>query len=592
MTKPIGLILATLILGCSPAIASQAAKRGHLVIAGGAVRADNDRLFRAFIDLAGGADKARIGILPTASLTPTSSRRVVDILIALGVPLLKIAVIDITPSNAGAQASNPAIVEQIRECTGLFVAGGDQNRVTRALVGEDDRDTPALAAIRQVFERGGVIAGSSAGAAVMSARMLSASGLPDRTLDYGFDALDFGKAPALSRRGLSMSRGFGFFRDGLIDQHFNAYRGRMARLSRALIETGVTRGFGIDEDTALIVRPDGTAAVIGRNGVAVVDVSSAAAKDGPLGYRASGIRLNYLGSGDVIDLKSGAITVDPRKSRIAPGAEEWNGNELIPDIFGSESVKEAVTWGLLDNTSSKQAGVALRYNGSYGHGYRVTFTEASSTRGFSGVVDRVFGYTVLDVLVDIEPISATLEPSSTTTPIDLPPGRTGTMIQAVSFRGIMPADSKKQFRPGETLTRAEFANVLCQVLPLDPSRDAGPALTDVTPSTDYSEEISRVVSRDLLGAQSGRFRPSDPLKRVEAAVALTKVYQTYNGQPAPEDWVAFDDEASIDPASRRAFSAAIHAGYLSHERNQARPADPMTRQECAIAVYRILGFPW
>ena len=313
------LILAALFLACSPAAPGQEARRGHLLIAGGAVKGDNDRLYRAFIDLAGGTERARIGILPTASLSLASSRRVADILTGLGVPPSKVAVIDITPGNAAAQASNPAIVEQILGCTGLFIAGGDQFRITRALVGEGGRDTPALAAIRQVFERGGVVAGSSAGAAVLSERMLSASGLPDRTLDYGFDALDFGIAPVLSRRGLSLSQGFGFFREGLIDQHFNAYRGRLARLSRALIDAGIPRGFGIDEDTAMIVRPDGTAGVIGRGGVAVVDVSDASARDGPLGYRASGIRLSYLGAGDTIDLKTGAVTVHPRKVRIAAG---------------------------------------------------------------------------------------------------------------------------------------------------------------------------------------------------------------------------------------------------------------------------------
>jgi cyanophycinase len=589
---PTGLTLAALLLACPPAAPGGEARRGHLLIAGGGVKGDNDRLFRAFIDLAGGTERARIGILPTGSLLPATARRVAGILTDLGVPAAQIAIIDITPGNAAAQASNPVTAEQILGCTGLFIAGGDQLRITRALVGEGGRDTPALAAIRQVFERGGVITGSSAGAAVLGERMLSVSGLPDRTIDYGFDALDFGKAPMASRRGLSLTQGFGFFRDGLIDQHFDTYRGRLARLSRALIEAGIPRGFGVDEDTALIVRPDGTAGVIGRGGVAVVEVSAASAGDGPLGYRASGIRLSYLGVGDTIDLKTGAVTVHPRKARIATGAEEWNGNELIPDIFGAGAVKNGITWGLLDNTSTTQAGVALRYNGSYGHGYRLTFTETERTRGYSGVVDRLFGYTVLDVRVDIEPISSALEPSSTTTPVDLPRCRNGTVVQTVTFRGIMPTDAAKRFRPGDPLTRAEFANVLCHVLALETDRAALPALTDVTPSTPYTEEISRVVSTGFLGVDGGRFRPTDLLTRQEAAVALAKAYETANGRPLPAERVPFEDEVRIDTACRRAFFAASRAGYFSCEAGRGRPSDPLTRQECAAAVYHILGFPW
>lgn len=592
MRSQTGLLLAALFLTCFSVTPGQEVRRGHLLIAGGGVKGDNDRLFRAFIDLARGTERARIGILPTATLSPASSRRVAGILTGLGVPPAQVAIIDITPGNATAQASNPVIAERILGCTGLFVAGGDQLRITRALVGEGGRDTPALAAIRQVFERGGVVAGSSAGAAVLGEWMLSASGLPDRTIDYGFDALDFGKSPVASRRGLSLSQGFGFFREGLIDQHFDTFRGRLARLSRALIEAGIPRGFGVDEDTAMIVRPDGTAGVIGRGGVAVVDVSAASARDGPLGYRASGIRLNYLGAGDAIDLKTGAVTVHPRKVRIAAGAEEWNGNELIPDIFGVGAVKIAITWGLLDNTSTTQAGVALRYNGSYGHGYRLTFTETERTRGYSGVVDRLFGYTVLDVRVDIDPISSALEPSSTTTPVDLPRGRNGTVVQAVSFRGIMPADAAKRFRPGDPLTRAEFANVLCHVLALKIDRAALPALTDVTPSVPHYEEISRVVSTGFLGVHGGRFRPTDLLTRQEAAVALARAYETANGRSLPAERVPFKDEPRIDPTCRRAFFAASHAGYFSCEDGRSRPSDPLTRQECAVAVYHILGFTW
>jgi cyanophycinase-like exopeptidase len=94
MRSQTGLILAALFLACPPPAPGQEARRGHLLIAGGGVKGDNDRLYRAFIDLAGGTDRARIGILPTASQSPTSSRRVADILTELGVPRPKVAVIE------------------------------------------------------------------------------------------------------------------------------------------------------------------------------------------------------------------------------------------------------------------------------------------------------------------------------------------------------------------------------------------------------------------------------------------------------------------------------------------------------------------
>ena len=83
-----------------------------------------------------------------------------------------------------------------------------------------------------MWRRGGLIAGSGAGAAVQSARMLSVSGLPDELLDEGMDALDFGICSDLRRRRLLVTQGLDFFETGIIDQHFNQYRGRLGRLSR------------------------------------------------------------------------------------------------------------------------------------------------------------------------------------------------------------------------------------------------------------------------------------------------------------------------------------------------------------------------
>src|SRR5438552_188093 len=79
------------------------------------------------------------------------------------------------------------------------------------------------------------------------------------------------------------TRGLGFFQGGVIGQHFSQYRGRLARLARAAIERRVRFGFGIDEDTALAVAPDGTVQVLGLGNVTIVDAAGAACQDGPLG---------------------------------------------------------------------------------------------------------------------------------------------------------------------------------------------------------------------------------------------------------------------------------------------------------------------
>src|SRR4051812_3554476 len=69
-------ILALLMLTLVPAQSTgQEAGRGTLLIIGGGLRPDNAPLYQRLIERAGGRDRARIGILPTASLGAASSRR-------------------------------------------------------------------------------------------------------------------------------------------------------------------------------------------------------------------------------------------------------------------------------------------------------------------------------------------------------------------------------------------------------------------------------------------------------------------------------------------------------------------------------------
>jgi cyanophycinase len=134
--------------------------------------------------------------------------------------------------------------------TGVFFTGGDQLRIS-SQVG----DTPVEEKVREIYERGGVIAGTSAGASVMSDTMLVR-----------------GTSQESHRIGdLHMAPGLGLIRDVIIDQHF-AERGRIGRLLGAVAQNARVLGIGIDEDTAIVVR--GTEfRVIGSGAVYVVDGS-------------------------------------------------------------------------------------------------------------------------------------------------------------------------------------------------------------------------------------------------------------------------------------------------------------------------------
>ncbi len=167
---------------------------------------------------------------------------------------------------------------------GVFFSGGDQLRIASQI-----GDTPIEKRVRAIHEAGGLIAGTSAGASVMSETMLVG-----------------GTSSESHRIGdLNMAPGLGLIRDAIIDQHF-AERGRIGRLLGAVAHNPRILGVGIDEDTAILVE-GGRFSVLGSGAVYVVDAegvtqSNIAEARSAAALSLHDVRLHVLASGDAFDL--------------------------------------------------------------------------------------------------------------------------------------------------------------------------------------------------------------------------------------------------------------------------------------------------
>jgi cyanophycinase len=137
----------------------------------------------------------------------------------------------------------------LSEAAAIFFTGGDQVRITSRLAG-----TPLDAAVRDLYQRGGVVAGTSAGASAMSEVMLIAGDEEQSTK---------------IRTSLHMAPGLGLLPGVIIDQHF-AERGRMNRLVGAVAQNPRLLGIGLDENTAIVVHGH-CFEVMGAGAVYVVD---------------------------------------------------------------------------------------------------------------------------------------------------------------------------------------------------------------------------------------------------------------------------------------------------------------------------------
>lgn len=138
----------------------------------------------------------------------------------------------------------------LADAGGVFFTGGDQLRIVSQI-----GDTHLETLVRDLHRRGGVIAGTSAGASAQSDTMLVAGS--------GRESHRIGD--------LHMAPGLGLIRNVIIDQHF-AERGRIGRLLGAVAHNPRLLGIGIDEDTAIIVKGD-QFEVIGAGGVTIVDAA-------------------------------------------------------------------------------------------------------------------------------------------------------------------------------------------------------------------------------------------------------------------------------------------------------------------------------
>lgn len=260
---------------------TDAKQSGWLIPIGGAEeRTPDAEILHRFTDIAGGND-ARILVIPTASELPETGPSYVRLFEAMGARSRYI------PIDEREDCFAEEIVDTLKRASGIFITGGNQLRLSTILGG-----TPVAQTIRRCHAAGLPVAGTSAGAAIISEHMI-AGGSP---------------GPTPTENGVTMAPGLGLTNKAIIDQHFRQ-RDRLGRLLTALSYNPFASGLGIDEDTAAFISPRGVLEVVGSGAITVID---------PAGLRHSsmhdaseadpisliGMMVHVLTAGDHYDLQT------------------------------------------------------------------------------------------------------------------------------------------------------------------------------------------------------------------------------------------------------------------------------------------------
>jgi cyanophycinase len=214
-----------------------------LAIGGNEDRENECEILKRFVEMAGGA-KSEILLMTIATKvveeTAKEYRRAFRRLGARHMKVFDISTREDTTSKRG--------FGLLESATGIFFSGGDQLDITSLLGG-----TKMLEVIQERHCDGCVIAGTSAGASMMSSSMLI-SGKPEESPRFG---------------NVEIGPGLDFIKAAIIDTHFSQ-RGRCGRLMTAVAHYPQDIGIGIDEDTAILV--NGTEfTVLGSGSVIIVD---------------------------------------------------------------------------------------------------------------------------------------------------------------------------------------------------------------------------------------------------------------------------------------------------------------------------------
>ena len=243
---------------------TSALSQQRLLVVGGGERPPE--AMKKFVEWSGGAN-SRILAITWASGVPDESFEALE----KGFRAAGAAAVEHAAVRPLDEAKRAKFIEQLKNATGVFFSGGDQNRIMDVL-----KDEELLQLIRAKYNSGAPFGGTSAGAAAMSDPMM--------TGDADLKILDGSK--------VGVRKGLGLMPNVIFDQHF-LVRQRHNRLFGLMMVNPKLLGIGIDEDTAVLIEDNRKLTVAGKTHVMMI---------GPNGAK-NGFSVYILSSGEKFDLR-------------------------------------------------------------------------------------------------------------------------------------------------------------------------------------------------------------------------------------------------------------------------------------------------
>ena len=254
------MLVFILLSGCQPAdeTATEAASdvKGKLFIIGGGSRPP--ALIERLISESGVRDSGYVLVLPMASALEDTA------IFYSSLQFTKQSIEQVYSVNSTqVNSAADSVATLVRSARLIYISGGAQDRFMASIQG-----TGIMKALHDAYMDGATIAGTSAGAAVMSKQMI--------TGDQKKHPVYTGNFETIEANNIELEKGLGLMSEAIIDQHF-IRRQRLNRLISVCLENPALTGIGIDESTALLVK-EGHGEVIGESQIIVLQHQRAETK--------------------------------------------------------------------------------------------------------------------------------------------------------------------------------------------------------------------------------------------------------------------------------------------------------------------------
>lgn len=350
-------------------------KNYSLVLIGGGLEDNNKEIWNKIIELGGGINKAKFGIITSASENPCCNKSSSWFYYSNMLTLYGAAEVYYIPITINTKENNinKNVINHIKTLTGFFFGGGDQSKIIESFYNNNERiPSPALLAIREtLLSTGGVVAGTSAGTDCQTIYTMITGGNSYESLLYGSKTYwEIDELPDESILTAYGPGGIGLFQYGLLDTHFTN-RGRQGRLAVLAMDTisnplSSLYAYGIDENTALVItgpwnQRQGT--IIGERGMFIIDLTSATLEqtnDG-LYQEYHNILISRVSHDDIIQWSttSPTITIPSYKTSLTNREQDIIPNES-KDIFGEYNYEfDNLLYSLITSTATSTNGYTL-----------------------------------------------------------------------------------------------------------------------------------------------------------------------------------------------------------------------------------------